>query len=76
MLRIQGAEFSYLKSTRGRKTPDFLVREREGSIVVEIGGKGKGYEQFKGISAEKQIILTHSDRSDKMRKPLILAGFL
>ena len=76
MLRIQEAEFNYLKSTRGSKIPDFLVREREGSIVVEIGGSGKGHEQFKGISEKKRLILTHSDRIDKMRKPLVLAGFL
>jgi hypothetical protein len=76
MLRIQGAKFNYLKSTRGSKIPDFLVRERDGSIVVEIGGRGKGHEQFKGISEKKRLILTHSDRIDKMRKPLVLAGFL
>jgi hypothetical protein len=76
MLRIQGTEFNYLKSTRGSKIPDFLVREKDGSIVVEIGGRGKGHEQFKGISEKKRLILTHSDRIDKMRKPLVLAGFL
>ena len=75
-LRIHGSDFDYLKSTRGAKIPDFLVREGEGEIVVEIGGKRKGYEQFKGISVEKRLILTHSDRIDDIRRPLILAGFL
>jgi len=53
-----------------------LVRERDGSIAVEIGGRGKGHEQFKGISEKKRLILMHSDRIGKMRKPLVLAGFL
>jgi hypothetical protein len=46
------------------------------SIVVEIGGRRKGHKQFKGISEKKRLILTQSDRIDKMRKPLVLAGFL
>jgi predicted AAA+ superfamily ATPase len=45
-------EISYLKSNRGEKTPDFLVTDREGNeIVIEVGGRGKGHSQFKGIES-------------------------
>ena len=49
-----GKEVFYLKSTLGKKTPDFLIRDSE-DIVFEIGGKGKGRSQFKGVSVKKKI---------------------
>ena len=52
MLANAGVEFHYLKSTRGSKTPDFLVRDQQGDIVFEVGGKGKGRAQFKGIKVK------------------------
>ena len=59
---MKGYRFHYLKSKRGAKTPDFLVEQENESLVIEIGGKGKGREQFKGIKGEK--------------KPLSLLGFI
>jgi len=76
MLKSSGCEFSYLKSTRGAKTPDFMVNDGKNQIVVEIGGHGKGREQFKGLKAKKQLIFTHSSRLDGIRRPLYLAGFM
>ena len=69
-------DFHYLKSTRGSKTPDFLVRDKQGNIVFEVGGKGKGRSQFKGIKVKRKIILTHDDRIDGLYRPLHLLGFL
>ena len=68
--------FSYLKSTRGRKTPDFLVRDKKGKIVLEIGGKGKGRSQFKGVKVDRKIIFTHDDNTTGRYRPLYLLGYL
>jgi len=76
MMRMKGLEFDYLKSKRGRKTPDFLVRSQEGDIVVEVGGRGKGREQFKGIKVEKKLILSHPTQLKGIRRPLFLLGFI
>ena len=76
MMRMKGLEFDYLKSKRGRKTPDFLVRSQDGDIVVEVGGRGKGREQFKGIKVEKQLILSHLTQIEGIKRPLFLLGFI
>ena len=76
MLRQAGHEFGYLKSTRGAKTPDFLVHGGTDKLVVEVGGKGKGREQFKGISVDRKIVFAHTDVPDSGRIPLFLAGFM
>jgi len=68
-------DFRYLKSTRGAKTPDFIVEIEGSEIIMEIGGKGKGRSQFKGSDREKALILTHDIRSDGIRRPLFLLGF-
>ena len=66
----------YLKSTRGTKTPDYLVESGGDSIIVEVGGKGKGRQQFKGVSGTKQAIFYHGDIPSGIKKPLFLLGFL
>ncbi len=76
MLTMKGYKFHYLKTKRGAKTPDFLVEYENDRIVIEIGGKGKGREQFKGIKVEKKLILTHETEAGGDRKPLSLLGFL
>ena len=71
--------FKYLKSTRGEKTPDFLMNHNGTSIVFEVGGKGKGRTRFKNITCDKKIICYHSTSDVKVSKnriPLSLLGFL
>ncbi len=51
--------FSYAKSTRGSKTPDFLIEIDGESIVAEVGGRGKGRSQFKGIEYRRKVVLFH-----------------
>lgn len=68
--------FHYLKSTTGRKTPDFLVPTESGDWVVEIGGPGKGRTQFKGINVERKMVLAYEADSRKGAKPLFMAGYL
>ena len=58
--------FSYLKTNRGQKTPDFLVEGKDidgsdSSFIFEVGGKGKGRSQFKGIEYDKKIVLFHEN---------------
>jgi len=76
MTTMKGYRFHYLKTKRGAKTPDFLVEQGDESVVVEIGGKGKGREQFKGIKVEKKLILSHSPEVRSNKKPLSLLGFI
>ena len=76
MMTAAGLPFDYLKSTRGKKTPDFLTCNGKESIVLEIGGKGKGRSQFKGVSTDRKIILSADDQVDNLKRPLYLLGFL
>ena len=73
--RAQGKEVFYLKSTRGTKTPDYLIRDFE-DIVFEVGGKGKGRSQFKGVGNKRKIIFADSYAMAGIRRPLFLAGLL
>ncbi len=75
MMAQAAIPFHYLKSTRGAKTPDYLV-EGPDKLVIEIGGKGKGREQFKGVQAGQKLILAHTDIPDEKRIPLFLLGFI
>ncbi|MBI5046505.1 ATP-binding protein [Candidatus Micrarchaeota archaeon] len=73
ILRFTKYERYYLKSTEGRKTPDYVV----GDNVIEIGGTAKGRTQFKGFEQRKKWILTYPVTPiDDIRRPLTFAGFL
>ena len=76
MMIMKGCRFHYLKSNRGEKTPDFLVELDEEKVVIEVGGKGKGREQFKGVKVGKKLILAHSSDVGTNRKPISLLGFI
>jgi len=76
MLKSLGLNFYYLKSKRGAKTPDYLVPCKEGAMVVEVGGKGKGRSQFKGIEVDKKLILSYSSEIGSLKRPLFLLGFV
>ena len=76
MMTMKGHRFHYLKTRRGAKTPDFLVELADETVVVEIGGKGKGREQFKGIKVKKKLIFSHSPEVKSNKKPLSLLGFI
>lgn len=76
MMAAAGYPMHYLKSKRGAKTPDYLI-EREGrEIVIEIGGKGKGRSQFKGVDVKEKLVLSHYTKAGSQSKPLSLIGFL
>ena len=73
--RANGLDVRYLKSTRGEKTPDYLLRDRE-TFVFEIGGKGKGRQQFKGFKAGSKIVLSDSYEIEGINRPLFMFGLL
>ena len=73
-----GAPFRYAKSTRGAKTPDFLVALDGQDCVIEVGGRGKGRTQFKGLDYDRKVVLFHgTDRryESGQRVPLHCIGF-
>jgi hypothetical protein len=70
-----GKEIFYLKSIRGQKTPDYLIRNSE-DVVFEIGGKGKGKSQFKGLEVKRKIIFSDDYNITDIRRPLFLAGLI
>ncbi len=76
MLKGAGYSCFYLKSKRGQKTPDYLVETPEGEFVLEIGGKGKGRQQFKGVTVDKKLIFSHALEVTDLKRPLILLGYL
>jgi predicted AAA+ superfamily ATPase len=78
MMSICGKEISYLKSTRGEKTPDFLVRHESIDWIVEIGGRGKRREQFKNIvkSDKQNLILAQGSDLKTSQRPLFMLGYL
>ena len=75
-MRQAGIPIQYLKSTTGQKTPDFLIEHRDRKIVFEIGGKGKGRSQFKGVTADQKIVLAPDIAPSLGRIPLEMIGFL
>ncbi|MFC2172915.1 hypothetical protein ACFLU6_09845 [Acidobacteriota bacterium] len=75
MMQMSGLAYHYLKSSRGAKTPDFLVNSSDGDIIVEIGGKSKGRRQFKGVTVERKLILAHSAATKESSRPLFLLGY-
>ncbi len=78
MMAAAGIPYFYLKSTRGAKTPNFLVSLRSGEVVVEIKGKGRGIRRFKGIKAEKRAVFSRSGGKEAkgLQRPLFLLGML
>lgn len=75
-VKFLGQECFYLKTNRGKKTPDFVMPKMTGNLVIEVGGKGKGHTQFKGMTAEEKIIFVHGLEFNGLRRPLFLLGLV
>ena len=45
-------------------------------LVVEVGGRGKGRQQFKGVTIDRKLIFADTDVPGDGRIPLFLAGFM
>jgi len=74
-VKAAGFEIYYLKSTRGEKTPDYVLQDKE-MFVFEIGGKSKGRQQFKGFKLGRKVILSDGYEIEGIKRPLFLFGFL
>jgi hypothetical protein len=55
---------------------DFFIEHQGRKIVFEIGGKGKGRSQFKGVEADQKIILAPGIATSSGRISLEMLGFL
>jgi len=75
-MRANSIDINYLKSNKGAKTPDYLINFKDENIVIEIGGKGKGREQFKNVSYVKKYVFAHGADVKQGKIPLFLLGFL
>ncbi|MBW1785965.1 MAG: ATP-binding protein [Deltaproteobacteria bacterium] len=75
-MKQAGIRISYLKSTRGAKTPDYLIEDAPEKLAVEIGGPGKGRQQFKGMHIDRKIVFAHTPVPEKGRLPLFVLGYL
>ncbi len=79
MMKQNGFKIYYLKSPKGKKRPDYLIEWKGNNIVVEIGGKGKGFSQFKGITEDyKKIVFKDNYSGNKKGEyfPLYIMGLL
>ncbi|MBI2337474.1 MAG: ATP-binding protein [Deltaproteobacteria bacterium] len=76
MLKTSHQGVTYLKSNRGAKTPDFLVQKDGKKIILEVGGRGKGMSQFKGMDQFEKVRFVHDETTEGNRRPLFLLGFL
>ncbi|MDA3951642.1 MAG: AAA family ATPase [Spirochaeta sp.] len=79
-MRQHGVEIDYLKSTRGAKTPDYILSCDGVETVVEIGGKRKGRTQFKDVTYDRKIVLYHDANGTRSpipgtQLPLFTVGF-
>lgn len=78
-MKQHSMDFQYCKTTRGKKTPDFLINFNNKNILIEVGGRGKGYTQFKGLNYDEKLVLHHGISSNKNTSfksiPLHLLGF-
>jgi len=76
MMEKKNIEVKYLKTKRGAKTPDFYLKDNQKAFIIEVGGKGKGYRQFKDVDKEKKLILSHSEKVEGKNRPLFLIGYV
>jgi len=75
-MKLSGNTINYLKTNKGKKTPDYLIDDNGNNYIIEVGGKGKGIKQFKGIEMDKSIIFADGEKLDGIKRPLFLAGFM
>jgi hypothetical protein len=73
----QGRPFVAFVGPCGAKTPDFVVMVNDRPVIVEVGGRGKGRSQFKGLAYDRKVVLYHGEGHPEAgrRVPLHCLGF-
>ena len=72
-----GISFTYLKSVRGAKTPNFLIEQEGESFIIEVGGPGKSMTQFKNSPATfRKILFCDQVAVGENKLPLFMLGYL
>lgn len=74
-LRQHGVSFKYAKSSRSAKTPDFVLQTPRGTVVLEVGGKGKGRTRFKDLAYDRKVVAYHGTSRRRLpQSPLYPTG--
>ncbi len=77
MIKQKGFNIFYLKGKRGEKRPDYFIEWRKEKIIIEIGGKYKGFAQFKGFDEKyKKIIFKDNWINSRKSFPLYILGLI
>jgi len=77
VMRNNKINIFYLKNKRGRKLPDFMIEVKNKKYIIEIGGKSKGFTQFKGMPDKyHKIIATYPYANKEHSIPLFYFGLL
>ena len=76
MIKAVNQKVTYLKAGRGKKTPDFLISLKSSPYIIEIGGKRKGFSQFKGTKIKEKKIAIYPFAPKPNAIPLYLFGMI
>lgn len=74
---LQRAQVSvrYVKNSRGKKLPDYVIELRDKEFLLEVGGRSKGMKQFRDEdSALERFVLKDGAPYDKEHRPLAALG--
>jgi predicted AAA+ superfamily ATPase len=76
-LQQAAVKISYIKNSRGKKLPDYVVELNQKKILIEIGGSSKGMAQFRDEdSSLERFVLRDGAPYDAQHRPLTALGLL
>ncbi len=72
-----GIPITYIKDSRGKKLPDYVLELDKKKLLIEVGGKSKTISQFRLEDAKlERFVLKEGAPYDKKRRPLAALGLL
>ena len=75
-LRLGGFAPAYLKTQRGRKTPDYQIQIAGETLILEIGGPSKKLDQLRASKSQgKTLVLQDGAPYKTQSRPLAALGF-
>jgi predicted AAA+ superfamily ATPase len=75
-MRQAGIPIQYLKSTTGKKTPDFLIQHRDRKLFLKSAARVRPFPNSKACKPIRKIILAPDIAPTQDQIPLHLMGFL